>query len=147
MFTSTSGRPHRGLPLWASATLVGGFVVLLPASALAGDDHGFGGGHGHKARSVIFVNGDGMAAAQREAARLDQEGFDGELAMDALPVAGLQTTDARDPEDTVTDSAAAASAWATGVKTYNGAISVDVDGNPLPTLGGEARGPARPPAW
>jgi len=139
MFTSTSGRPHRGLPLWASATLVGGFVVLLPASALAGDDHGFGGGHGHKARSVIFVNGDGMAAAQREAARLDQEGFDGELAMDALPVAGLQTTDARDPEDTVTDSAAGASAWATGVKTYNGAISVDVDGNPLPTLGGEAR--------
>jgi alkaline phosphatase len=56
--------------------------------------------------------------------------------MDSLPVAGLQTTDARDPEDTVTDSAAAASAWATGEKTYNGAISVDVDHNPLPALPG-----------
>jgi alkaline phosphatase len=137
MSTTTSGRSHRGLPLWATVTLVGGLVVLLPNSAIAGGDHGSG--HGQKARSVIFVNGDGMAAAQREAGRLDQEGFDGQLAMDSLPVAGLQTTDARDPEDTVTDSAAAASAWATGVKTYNGAISVDVNGNPLPTLGGDAR--------
>jgi alkaline phosphatase len=80
-----------------------------------------------------------MGAAHREAARLEQQGFDGRLAMDSLPIAGLQTTDARDPEDTVTDSASSASAWATGVKTYNGAISVDVDGNPLPTIGQEAQ--------
>jgi alkaline phosphatase len=127
---------RRTLPLCLAATLVGGgVVVLLPGAASAGGD---GHGHGHP-RSVIFVNGDGMAAAHREAARLDQEGFDGQLAMDSLPIAGLQTTDARDPEDTITDSAAAASAWATGVKTYNGAISVDVDGNPLPVLGAEAQ--------
>ncbi len=31
----------------------------------------------------------------------------------------------------MTDFAAAATAYATGVKTYNGAIAVDVDGNPL----------------
>lgn len=91
------------------------------------------------ARSVILINGDGMSAAHREAARLDQKGFDGELAMDALPVAGMQTTAPSDPEQTITDSAAAASAWATGQKTYNGAISVDVDGDPLPTIGTEAR--------
>ena len=102
----------------------------------AGAGGGQGTADGHP-RSVIFVNGDGMGAAHREAARLDQEGFDGQLAMDQLPIAGLQTTDARDPEDTITDSAAGASAWATGVKTYNGAISVDVDGNPLPTIGQE----------
>jgi alkaline phosphatase len=134
MSTTTSGHlRRRALPICMTATLVGGALVLSPALAAAGD-----GGHGNGARSVIFINGDGMAAAHREAARLDQEGFDGELAMDSLPVTGLQTTDPRDPEDTVTDSAAAASAWATGEKTYNGAISVDVDGNPLPTIGQEA---------
>lgn len=155
MSTTPSRRPRPGLAIAAAATLVGGVVVLLPSAAVAGGDpqggghshggghdgghgQGPGGGHRHEGRSVIFVNGDGMGAAHREAARLDQEGFDGRLAMDSLPVAGLQTTDARDPEDTVTDSAAAASAWATGVKTYNGAISVDVDGEPLLPLGTEA---------
>ncbi|SDC23985.1 alkaline phosphatase [Geodermatophilus telluris] len=138
MSESRTGRRWRTAGLVAVA---GGTLALLPLTgALAGaeDPGGDGGqGSGHP-RSVIFVNGDGMGPAHREAARLDQEGFDGQLAMDELPVAGLQTTDARDPEDTVTDSAAAASAWATGVKTYNGAISVDVDGEPLPTLGQQA---------
>jgi alkaline phosphatase len=134
MSTTTSGHlRRRALPICMTATLVGGALVLSPALAAAGD-----GGHGDGARSVIFINGDGMSAAQREAGRLDQEGFDGQLAMNSLPVTGLQTTDPRDPEDTVTDSAAGASAWATGVKTYNGAVSVDVDGNPLPTIGQEA---------
>ncbi|WP_369141008.1 alkaline phosphatase [Modestobacter versicolor] len=131
-----SSTRRRTLPIALTATLVGGVVVLGPSAASAGGEPE---DHGDHPRSVIFVNGDGMAAAHREAARLDQEGFDGQLAMDSLPVAGLQTTDARDPEDTVTDSAASASAWATGVKTYNGAISVDVDGNPLPVIGGEAQ--------
>ena len=146
--TSTRRLPRRALPICLAATLVGGLVVLIPSAATAGGGgpgngagHGHDGGHGHgrEPRSVIFVNGDGMAAAHREAARLDQVGFDGRLAMDSLPIAGLQTTDARDPEDTITDSAAGASAWATGVKTYNGAISVDLDGNPLPTIGAEAQ--------
>jgi alkaline phosphatase len=125
---------RRPLPLCLAATLVGSAVLLPSAASAGGDDHG----HHHDARSVIFVNGDGMAAAHREAARLDQEGFTGDLAMDSLPVTGLQTTDPRDPAHTVTDSAAAATAWATGQKTYNGAISVDVDGRPLATLGAEA---------
>jgi alkaline phosphatase len=132
---SASSR-RRALPIALTATLVGGAAVLGPPVAAAGGDPD---GHHDGPRSVIFVNGDGMGAAHREAARLDQEGFDGQLAMGSMPVSGLQTTDARDPEDTVTDSAAGASAWATGVKTYNGAISVDVDGNPLPVIGGEAQ--------
>ncbi|MCZ2830815.1 alkaline phosphatase [Modestobacter sp. VKM Ac-2986] len=145
MSIRSSRRLRRSLPVCLAATLVGGVVVLLPTTASAGGDghhgphHGHHHGHGQDARSVIFVNGDGMGATHREAARLDQAGFDGALAMDSLPVAGLQTTDARDPEDTVTDSAAGASAWATGVKTYNGAVSVDVDGTPLPTIGAQAR--------
>ena len=146
MSITPSRHLRRGLPVCLAATLVGGVVVLLPTTASAGGDghqhgheHGHEHGHDQDARSVIFINGDGMGAAHREAGRLDQAGFDGDLAMDSLPVAGLQTTDPRDPDDTVTDSAAGASAWATGVKTYNGAVSVDVDGTPLPTIGAEAR--------
>jgi alkaline phosphatase len=92
-----------------------------------------------RAKNVIFINGDGMSAAQREAGRLSLAGLGGRLQMDQLPVSGNLTTDSRDPKTYVTDSAAAATAWATGEKTYNGAISVDLDGNPLPTLGQQAR--------
>ncbi|GIJ50229.1 hypothetical protein Val02_71150 [Virgisporangium aliadipatigenens] len=90
-------------------------------------------------RSVIFVNGDGMAAAHREAGRLFHAGFDGQLVMDQLPFSGQLTTSPRDPASAVTDSAAGAAAWATGQRTYNGAISVDVDRKPLPTLGAQAK--------
>ncbi|MEU0152690.1 alkaline phosphatase [Micromonospora fulviviridis] len=96
-----------------------------------------------EARNVILINGDGMAAAQREAARLYLAGLDGQLAMDELPYSGQLTTSPHDPRTPITDSAAAATAWATGEKTYNGAISVDVDGNPLPTLGAQARAAGR----
>jgi alkaline phosphatase len=113
MSTFTSAGRRRALPVGVAVALVGGAVVLLPSGALAGGN-GSGHGRGHHADRVIFINGDGMAAAHRKAARLDQAGFDGEVVMDRLPVAGLQTTDPRDPEDTVTDSAAAATAWTTG---------------------------------
>ncbi|MCX5285334.1 alkaline phosphatase [Streptomyces sp. NBC_00198] len=91
------------------------------------------------AKNVIFINGDGMGAATRQAARLHLAGLGGQLAMDKLPVSGQLTTEPDDPKAVVTDSAAAATAWATGEKTYNGAISVDVDGNPLATLGQQAK--------
>jgi alkaline phosphatase len=134
MSMTTSALRRRALPLGVAVALVGGSIALSQASAQAHPGNGQGG-----PQNVIFINGDGMSAAHREAARLAQVGFDGELAMDSLPVAGLQTTDPRDPKAMTTDSAAAATAWATGQKTYNGAISVDVKGNPLSTLGAEAK--------
>ncbi|MCZ4121049.1 alkaline phosphatase [Streptomyces sp. H39-S7] len=88
---------------------------------------------------MIFINGDGMGAAAREAARLHLAGLDGQLAMDKLTASGQLTTTPHDPKSVVTDSAAAATAWATGEKTYNGAISVGVDGNALATLGRQAK--------
>ncbi|MGW1725613.1 alkaline phosphatase [Streptomyces sp. NPDC002306] len=91
------------------------------------------------AKNVIFINGDGMGASMRQAARLHFSGLGGQLAMDKLPTSGQLTTEPDDPKAVVTDSAAAATAWATGEKTYNGAISVDVDGNPLATLGQQAK--------
>lgn len=121
-------------PLAAAATAACLTATLNPLqSAVAGA------ADRRHARNVIFMVGDGMAAAHREAARLHLTGLDGRLAMDRLRYSGLMTTSPDDPEDTVTDSAAAASAWATGEATYNGAISVDVDGNPLPVLGARAR--------
>ncbi len=91
------------------------------------------------AKNVIFVNGDGMSAAQREAGRLRWAGLDGKLQMDQLRVSGSLTTDSRDPDTFVTDSAAGASAWSTGQKIYNGAISVDLQGKPLAILGALAK--------
>jgi alkaline phosphatase len=91
------------------------------------------------AKNVIFINGDGMGAAAREAGRLHLAGLNGQLAMDKLAASGQLTTSPDDPKAVITDSAAAATAWATGEKTYNGAVSVDVDGNPLATLGQQAK--------
>ena len=84
------------------------------------------------ARSVILLIGDGMGEAHRTAARLYSVGRDGQLAMDTLPVAGMART--WSTEGVVTDSAAAGTALATGVKTYNKAIAVDPDGKPVPTV-------------
>lgn len=72
-----------------------------------------------------------MGRAQRDAARL----LAGRgLLMEELPVTGLVATSCADPVATVTDSAAAATAIATGTKTYNGAIGVGPDGSPVPTV-------------
>jgi alkaline phosphatase len=94
---------------------------------------------GATARNVIFLHGDGMGPSQRELARLATRGQDGELVMDQLKYAGVVHTDSADPEEAVTDSAAGATAYASGVRTYNGAIGVDVDGRPVPTLLERAR--------
>ncbi|MFF1836083.1 alkaline phosphatase [Streptomyces sp. NPDC058231] len=115
-------------------------MVLNPTlGATAAAPHPAAKAQAPKAKNVIFINGDGMGASMREAARLNLAGLEGQLAMDRLTASGQLTTTPRDPKVVVTDSAAAATAWATGEKTYNGAISVDVDGNPLATLGQQAK--------
>ncbi|MFC7393439.1 alkaline phosphatase [Scopulibacillus cellulosilyticus] len=84
-----------------------------------------------KAKNVILFVGDGMGAAHRNAIRLATVGKKGELAMNEMPYAGIVHTSSTSP---VTDSAAAATAMATGVKTYNGAISLDTRKKPLKTV-------------
>ncbi|SDX02845.1 alkaline phosphatase [Marininema mesophilum] len=78
-------------------------------------------------KNVILMVGDGMGAGHRQAIRLSKVGLKGELEMDNMPISGLVHTSSADPKETVTDSAAAATAMSTGVKTFNGAIGVDVD--------------------
>jgi len=88
------------------------------------------------ARNIIFMMGDGMGQAHREFGQLVTVGPYATLVMDSLPVLGLQGTDSvtRDANELVTDSAASATAFATGHKSYNGAIGVDIDGNEVTNL-------------
>lgn len=84
------------------------------------------------AKNVILLIGDGMGFGQLTAARIVKGGS---LYMDGFSYSGHASTYPNDPTGTwVTDSAAAGTALATGVKTYNGAISVDVDKQPLKTI-------------
>jgi alkaline phosphatase len=87
-----------------------------------------------KVQNVILFVGDGMGIGARDAGRLAAKGLDRELVMDSLPVAGMARTHSDDPETFVTDSAAAGTSLATGVKTFNGAIGVDADGERVRTL-------------
>jgi alkaline phosphatase len=87
-----------------------------------------------KAKNTILVVGDGMGAAQREAIELASEGVHGTLVMDSLPHAGLVGTNSANTDQPVTDSAAAATAMASGVKTYNGRVGVDTRNAAVPTV-------------
>jgi len=86
------------------------------------------------ARNVILFIGDGMGQAHRFAGQLLSAGRDGKLAMDRLAVFGQMGTMSADPQSFVTDSAAAATAIATGVKTVNGAVSIDPEGRERLTI-------------
>jgi alkaline phosphatase len=88
------------------------------------------------AKSVIFYLGDGMGQAHRDAGQLAQVGAYANLAMNSLPVVGLVGTNSVTPDGAslITDSAAAATAFATGHKSFNGAIGVDADGNTVTNL-------------
>ena len=91
------------------------------------------------AKNVILLIGDGMGDSEITAARNFAHGAGGMFkGLDALPFTGQYThyslnKDTLKP-DYVTDSAASGTAWSTGVKSYNGAIGVDVFGNPHDSL-------------
>lgn len=91
------------------------------------------------AKNVILLIGDGMGDSEITAARNQAMGAGGFFpGIDALPLTGQYTHYSLDKKthkpNYVTDSAASATAWATGTKTYNGAIGVDVNGTDQVTL-------------
>ncbi|WP_413506560.1 alkaline phosphatase [Serratia proteamaculans] len=90
-------------------------------------------------KNVILLIGDGMGDSEITSARNYAEGAGGYFkGIDALPLTGQYTHYSLDKKthkpDYVTDSAASATAWSSGVKTYNGALGVDVNGKDQPTL-------------
>ncbi len=84
-------------------------------------------------RNIILMIGDGMGLTQISAAMYRNGN---RLELEHFPIVGLQKTYASD--DLVTDSAASATAMASGVKTYNGAIGVDAKGLSVKTILEEA---------
>ncbi|MGK3113401.1 alkaline phosphatase [Candidatus Pantoea formicae] len=91
------------------------------------------------AKNVILLIGDGMGDSEITAARNQAMGAGGFFpGLDALPLTGQYTHYSLDKNthkpNYVTDSAASATAWATGTKSYNGAIGVDVNGKDQVTI-------------
>ncbi|CFQ27663.1 alkaline phosphatase [Yersinia bercovieri] len=90
-------------------------------------------------KNVILLIGDGMGDSEITSARNYAMGAGGFFkGIDALPLTGQYTHYSLDKKtqkpDYVTDSAASATAWSSGVKTYNGALGVDVFGKDQVTL-------------
>ena len=100
------------------------FSLVLPGIAAAGAPP----------KNVIFLIGDGMGFEQVRAAGMYLNGVEGTLSFEYLPYQGQVTTYSAD--SSVTDSAAAATAMATGTKVDNGVISMAIpgDGSELETL-------------
>lgn len=88
-------------------------------------------------KNIILLIGDGMGISQISAGLYSN---DNQLHLERFPVIGLHKSYSGD--NLVTDSAAGATAFSAGVKTYNGAIGVDMDTLPVPTIleMAEARG-------
>jgi alkaline phosphatase len=138
------GMPRTSRRTTTALAIATGLALAVPALALASGPRDRTSDArkaiiGGQARNVIMLLGDGMGDSEITIARNYQVGANGRLAMDALPLTGEYTTYAVQKAaptlpDYVTDSAASGTGWATGFKTYNGAISVLPDGTPKPTI-------------
>lgn len=82
-----------------------------------------------KPRNIILMIGDGMGITQITAGLYSNNNA---LNLERCKVIGLHKPYASNK--LITDSAAAATAFASGVKTYNGAIGVDADTMPVKTI-------------
>ncbi|MBN1508169.1 MAG: alkaline phosphatase [Sedimentisphaerales bacterium] len=86
----------------------------------------------NKVRNVILCIGDGMGLSQIALASMKAGGLTGRLCMERMPVTGLVRT--HSASSRVTDSAAAATALACGIKTDNGVVGIAPNGNVYQTI-------------
>ncbi len=84
-------------------------------------------------RNVILMIGDGMGLTQISAGMYRNGN---KLHLESFPVIGLHK--AYSGDNLITDSAAGATAFASGVKTFNGALGVNMDTVPVRTILEEA---------
>lgn len=82
-----------------------------------------------KPKNIVLMIGDGMGLTQVSAGLFSN---DNHLQMERFKVIGLHKPYAAD--DLITDSAAGATAFASGIKTYNQAVGVNIDSLPVPTI-------------
>ncbi|GAA2785666.1 alkaline phosphatase [Kitasatospora paracochleata] len=111
-----------------ASTLVGGASVAA-WSEPSGQNQNEQGERGGEIRNVIYLLGDGMGRTHVTAGRERFYGADGRLNMERMPFVGQVATHAVEKGSAkpalVTDSASSATAWSSGVKTYNAALGVD----------------------
>lgn len=90
-----------------------------------------------KVKNIIVLVGDGMGAAAVKAYRMFKDNpntiAEEKTLFDSILV-GTLSTNSIDPKENITDSAASATAYATGRKTINGALSIDTHHKPFPTV-------------
>jgi alkaline phosphatase len=98
-------------------------LVLHPRISSLSDEIGL---------SIILMIGDGMGPEQVELGRLVEKGESGRLNMQSLTWNASATTHSAD--SAIADSAASATAMATGNKTNNGFVGVNPQGVPLVTI-------------
>lgn len=113
---------HRALPLVVVLLLA---FVLAPAVQAAAED---------RPTNVILFIPDGFGPAHGTMAREYKRTYlrtGDTLALDGIEVGAIRT---HASDSLITDSAASATAYATGVKTFNGAIGVDDERRPLATV-------------
>ncbi|MFF1557893.1 alkaline phosphatase [Streptomyces sp. NPDC058279] len=130
-------RPVKTLTVLALAGAVAAGTATTANSAPQND------GRGREIRNVIYLLGDGMGRTHVTAARDRYYGAGGKLTMETLPFTGAVATYAVEKgtakPSLVTDSASSATAWSTGVKTYNAAIGVDSYEKKVATLMEQAK--------
>ncbi len=89
-------------------------------------------------KNIILIIGDGMGPNDITLAEKYAEGvYEFGTVLNQIPNHGLATTHSANAE--VTDSAASGTALSTGVKTNNGYVGKDVNGNDLKTMAERAR--------
>jgi len=115
-------RSHRWRALAVTGATVATTIAFLPPAPASAATAG-------KAKNIILLIGDGMGRTHVTAGRERFYGAAGRLTMETAPVVGQVSTYASQKDSNqpalVTDSASAATAWSSGVKTYNAAIGVD----------------------
>lgn len=133
-------RLRRRMALVAMVSAAGLVATTVVAADAAPTRPGF-----TRVDNVIYLLGDGMGRTHVTAARDRFYGASGSLNMERLPILGQVRTYAVEEKsgqpgesdfrpEYVTDSASSATAWASGVKTYNAALGVDAKGVVKPTV-------------
>jgi len=131
-------KPHAAALLVLVTAAGSALVSAGPAAAATNSNNG-------QIKNVIYLLGDGMGRTHVTAARQRYYGASGHLAMETMPVVGQVSTYAVErmsgqpgaadfTPNLVTDSASAATAWSSGVKTYNAALGIDAKGQLAPTI-------------
>ncbi|MBC7560384.1 MAG: alkaline phosphatase [Dermatophilaceae bacterium] len=137
---------RRSSPVFTSTTLVAALVATAAVTGLAGAASAAPStANKDAAKNVIYLLGDGMGRTHVTAGRQRFYGAGAKMVMETLPAQGHVSTYAVERNsgqpgkagfrpNLVTDSASAATAWSSGVKTYNAALGVDAKGTVVPTL-------------